>query len=778
MTTTKTLPVTGMHCASCAGIITRKLKKLDGVEEVAVNIGSEKAKVVYDSKKITLKQMNAEIGKLGYLLQDHEHEAEPVNQDAHTMPDGTVMSGMDHSQHLGIGQTASQKLEELEKQRHLVEFTLPISLLMFVFSLWDIFRALFSGFPELPIPMSILNPLLFFITTVVFMVAGKIFILGVIRFIRYRAANMDTLVGIGTLSAYLYSAFVTWFPALAMKLGFPLYTYFDVSIVIIGFILLGKYLEARSKLQTGEAIEKLLGLQSKTALVERDGKEVEIPIEELMVDEIFHVRSGDKFAVDGKIVEGASSVDESMITGESMPVDKKEGDVVIGGTVNKQGFLKVKATKIGKETMLMQIVKMVEDAQGSKAPIEAIADKVSSVFVPIVMVIAMLTFVAWVVAGLTGLLPLSAAISLGFISTVGVLVIACPCALGLATPTAIITATGRGASHGILIKDAQSLEMLHKISVVMFDKTGTLTKGQPQVTDVISFSHSSNEIVRIAAHLEKKSAHPLAVAIMNEAKKLNIAVGTIHDHRTIEGKGLEGELDNKKVQIGNAALFGKDIEDKELEHAFATLSTNGKTVMMVGQSGSVIGLIAVADVIKDESKPTVAALHKLGIKVAMVTGDHKNVATTIARQLGIDLVYAQVLPGEKADKVIELQQKGQRVVFVGDGINDAPALAQADVGIAMGSGTDVAIEAADVTLLAGNLEKLVSAIRLSRITFAVIKQNLVWAFGYNIVGIPVAAGILYPFFGITLSPVFAGAAMALSSVSVVLNSLRLKRAHI
>ncbi|MEP7166732.1 MAG: heavy metal translocating P-type ATPase [Candidatus Woesebacteria bacterium] len=765
MTKTEILPVSGMHCASCANIITRKIKKLSGIKNIQINIGTEKATVTYDPHHVSVVQMNEEIGKLGYSL---DQEISEIGKSKHVMPDGSVMSGMDHSEHMGIGQSKEKKLQELAHQKRLIQFVLPISLLMFAITFWDIARSLSPLVPENPIPMPIFNLILLVITIpILFGPSGRIFIQGVIRFIKYRVANMDTLVGIGTLSAFFYSAFVTLFPSLAMSLSIPVHTYFDVAIVIIGFILFGKYLETKSKLQTGEAIEKLLGLQAKTAAVIRDGQEIQVPIDQVLVGDVFVVRPGDKVAVDGIIVKGSSTVDESMLTGESIPVEKNIDDEVIGSTINKQGLLHVKATKIGADTVLSQIIAMVERAQGSKAPIEDLADNVSAVFVPIVLLIALAVLIIWMIAG---------NFSMALVSAIGVLVIACPCALGLATPTAIIVATGKGASRGILIKDAGSLEILQKVNTIVFDKTGTLTKGEPRVTDVIPAQGvSEQQILTIASSLEHNSTHPLGQAIILHAQEKSIKTNEVSNFENVEGKGIVGSITGQRSMIGNEKMLQDNYIEIGLHDDFDTLSKSGKTVMYVAQNKDLLGLIAIADVVKPESKQVIQKLHALNIKVAMLTGDHQDVADAIAKQLEIDIVFAQVLPGEKAEKVKQLQQQGRIVAMVGDGINDAPALAVADVGIAMGTGTDVAIEAADITLLKGNLEKLLSAILLSRSTFTIIKQNLFWAFGYNVIGIPVAAGLLYPLFGITLSPVFAGAAMALSSVSVVTNSLRLKR---
>ncbi|HSW89354.1 MAG TPA: heavy metal translocating P-type ATPase [Patescibacteria group bacterium] len=743
MKTKQTFDVLGMHCASCASIITRTLKKLPGVHEISVNVGTEKAHVAYDEKKISVAGMNEHIGKLGYELQD-----------THVMPDGTVMTSSMHAEHLGLNQSKAKKLEELKKQKHIVEFTLPISLLMFALTIWDILMAIVPGIPENPIPVQTMNYILFALTIpILFGPSGKIFIQGVVRFIRYHVANMDTLVGIGTLAAFGYSTFVTLFPTLAKSLNFPPHTYFDVSIVIVGFILFGKYLEARSKLKTGEAIEKLLELQVKTAIILRDGKETEVSIDQVTVGDVFIVKPGGKIAADGKVVKGASSIDESMITGESIPVEKNVGDRVIGGTINVAGLLHVKAVKIGSNTVLSHIIKMVENAQGSKAPIEALADRISEIFVPVILVIALLVFAVWILAGNP---------SMAIISAIGILVIACPCALGLATPTAIIVGVGKGASNGILIKDAASLETLHKVTAIIFDKTGTLTQGKPKVLDSYYFDENKEKINSITFSVEKASHHPLAGAITQYLAGANeLEVDQFID---IPGRGVKAKIGGKEILIGTRIYLEQEGVDLNVQNATAYVAVGGKHVAS----------FAIADEVKPEAKEIVHKLHQKKIHVAMITGDHGDVANAIARELGIDTVFAQVIPEDKASKVQELQAKGYVVAMVGDGINDAPALATADVGIAMGTGTDVAIETASITLLHGNLNKLLQAVVLSKQTFTVIKQNLFWAFAYNVIGIPIAAGLLYPLFGITLSPVFAGAAMAMSSVSVVTNSLRLK----
>jgi Cu2+-exporting ATPase/Cu+-exporting ATPase len=546
-----------------------------------------------------------------------------------------------------------------------------------------------------------------------------------------------------------------------------------VTIVVITFIALGKYLEARSKIKTGDAIEKLLNLQAKTALVIRDGDEIEISVNEVKHGDLIIVKPGAKIPVDGIIMEGSSFIDESMVTGEPMPVQKKNGDSVVSGTINTSGSFTFKATKIGSETLLAQIIKMVEDAQGSKAPIQALADKISAIFVPIVLVIAFLTLGAWLIIG-SQYLGFSQALSFGLVSFVGILVIACPCALGLATPTAIIVGVGKGAKEGILIKDAATLEKLHKVNTVVVDKTGTITKGKPTLVDIQNLSDlKDEELVSILASLEKKSEHPIAHAIVNYAQNKNISISDVSDFEGIQGKGLKGKVEGTEYFVGNAKLIS-DLKISFDASKLNEFTSQGKTPVILATKEKVLGFVMVADEIKAESVEAINDLHALGIKVVMLTGDDEKAAKYIGSLVGIDDVVAHVLPQDKLEKIKELQSQGRVVAMAGDGVNDAPALAQADVGIAMGTGTDVAIESAGITLLGGDISKLVKAIKLSKITMRGIKQNLFWAFIYNIVGIPLAAGALYPIFGWLLNPVFAGFAMAMSSVSVVSNSLRIK----
>ncbi|MDP1760288.1 MAG: copper-translocating P-type ATPase, partial [Candidatus Woesebacteria bacterium] len=569
---------------------------------------------------------------------------------------------------------------------------------------------------------------------------------------------------------FLYSFLVSAFEETLLK-NFPnmINTYFDVTIIVIAFIALGKYLEVKSKIKTGDAIEKLLNLQAKTALVIRNGEEIEISVNEVAHGDIVIIKPGARIPVDGIVIEGDSYIDESMISGEPMPIHKKINDVVSAGTINTSGTLNFKATKIGSETLLSHIIKMVEEAQGSKAPIQALADKISGIFVPIVLVISFLSLGLWLLLG-SGPLGIVKAFSFGLVSFVSVLVIACPCALGLATPTAIIVGVGKGAKEGILIKDAATLEKLHKVDVIVLDKTGTITKGKPELIDI---ENLDTEQISILASLENKSEHPIAHAILNYAKVKNISIKEVSNFESIKGKGLKGVINNVEYFVGSVGLINDlkiSFDTKQLEK----FTSEGKTPVVLMTKEQVLGFVMVADAIKIEAIEAIKNLHKLGIKIVMLTGDNKQTAEHIAKQVGIDEVLAQVMPEEKLNKIKELQLEGKIVAMAGDGVNDAPALAQADVGIAMGTGTDVAIESAGITLLHGDISKLVKAIKLSKITMRGIKQNLFWAFFYNVVGIPLAAGLFFPLFGWLLNPVFAGMAMALSSVSVVSNSLRIK----
>lgn len=682
-----TYRIKGMHCASCANIIEKSLSKAPGVSSVSVNYGTEKARLEFDATQTDVSKLSKHIEPLGYSIAD-EHEHIEVSKE--------------------------DKLRELKSLRNKSYVSLVLAAVA-------IGALVAERMFEYMIPAEVL----LIIAAFMLFVIGLPYLKGVLRFLRYGKANMDTLIGLGTLAAFVYSVLVE-----------PVY--YDVTIVVIAFITLGKYLEARSKEKTGDAIEKLLNLQAKNALVIRNGEEVEIPVSEVGHGEIIVVKPGTRIPVDGVVTEGSSYVDESMVTGEPMPVNKKEGDTVVAGTINTSGSFFFKATKIGSETLLSNIIRMVEEAQGSKAPIQALADKISSIFVPVVLVIAFVSLLLWVIFG---------TFPMGLTSFVAVLVIACPCALGLATPTAIIVGVGKGAREGILVKDAATLEKLYKVEAIVVDKTGTLTIGKPTVTFA-----TSDETIALAASLDINSEHPIAVAIVSEARKRGLEIKKVSDYKRIPGVGGEAILEGDKVSVGH----------------------KGGEFILVERSGQEIGRIKVADEIRPASKSAVEELKRMGVKVVMITGDSKDVAESVSKELGIDEYFARVMPHDKYEKVKELQNRGLKVAMVGDGINDAPALAQADVGIAMATGTDVAIESAGITLLHGDISKLVKAVHLSKITMRGIKQNLFWAFFYNVIGIPLAAGLFYPLFGWLLNPIFAGIAMAFSSVSVVGNSLRLK----
>ena len=770
MATSKTYTVQGMHCASCAGIIEKTFKKVEGVSSAEVNYGTEKVKVAFDELKTNALELSKKIEPLGYSLAlDQENSHAHGKQSAEEMG----MSADEHAAHLGLTQSKKEKLSEVVAMRTKVISALPLAVFAALVMGWDILAQYGVVAPMTSTVKEFVHHLLPIFATYILFVVGKPYLMGLYRFLRYGKANMDTLIGIGTTTAFLYSFAVTAFEEVLKPFVNVEYQYYDVTIVVITFIALGKYLEAQSKIKTGDAIEKLLNLQAKTALVFREGKEVEISVNDVKQGDFIIVKPGAKIPVDGVITEGNSFIDESMVTGEPMPAQKESGDSVVSGTINTSGSFIFKATKVGSETLLAQIIKMVEDAQGSKAPIQALADKISSVFVPVVLVIAFLTLGTWLIIG-SQYLGFSQALSFGLVSFVGILVIACPCALGLATPTAIIVGVGKGAKEGVLIKDAATLEKLHKVNTVVVDKTGTITKGKPTLVDIQNLSSLHNdELISILASLEKKSEHPIAHAIVNYAQERNISVFDVSNFEGIQGKGLKGLIHGIEYFVGNAKL----VNDLNVSFDVAKLNeftSQGKTPVILATKEKVIGFVMVSDEIKTESIAAVKNLHELGIKVVMLTGDDEKAAKYIASLVGIDDVVAHVLPQDKLAKIKELQAEGRIVAMAGDGVNDAPALAQADVGIAMGTGTDVAIESAGITLLGGDISKLVKAIKLSKITMRGIKQNLFWAFIYNIVGIPLAAGALYPVFGWMLNPVFAGFAMAMSSVSVVSNSLRIK----
>lgn len=739
--------IRGMHCASCGAIIETTLKKIDGVRSAEANYGTESVKIDFDGTKTNPASLSAQIEPLGYSL---------------IIPTAGE-----------VALPKAEKLAELADMKGKVISVIPLTLFSIFVMGWEILTQ-FDIAPATPyFWKEFFHHLLPLMATYTLFVVGKPYLLGFYRFLRYGKANMDTLIGIGTSVAYLYSFIIAAFEDSLKPFINVEHSYYDVTIVVIAFITLGKYLEARSKLKTGDAIEKLLNLQAKTALVMRDGKEVEISVSEVVHGDLIIVKPAGKIPVDGVLTEGSSYVDESMISGEPVPVEKIVGSNVVAGTVNTSGSFIFKATKVGSETLLAGIVRMVEEAQGSRAPIQALADTISSVFVPIVLALSFISLGAWLTIG-TQYLGFSQALSYGLVSFVGILVIACPCALGLATPTAIIVGVGKGAREGILIKDAATLEKLHAVTTVVVDKTGTITKGKPELVSIQNFSRQKDDkLISILASLENKSEHPIAHAIVSYADIKNIPLLAVSGFNALQGMGLRGTVNDTEYYAGNEMLmrelnlaFNADLIQKE--------AVEGKTPVILATTEKVLGVVMVADAIKPEAVAAVARLHELGIKVVMLTGDNENTARYIAAQVGIDEVVAEALPETKLGVIKKLQAEGKIVAMVGDGVNDAPALAQADVGIAMATGTDVAIESAGITLLHGDISKVVKAISLSKITMRGIKQNLFWAFVYNVVGIPLAGGLFYPLFGWMLSPVFAGLAMAFSSVSVVGNSLRIK----
>lgn len=726
-TVKKTFGVKGIHCASCVRVLERALKKVDGVTEANVNLATNKATVLYSDTTSESSLANA-VKNAGYELK--------------------IENGHDHG--------AMMAMDEETKLKENVIVSLFLVAISAVIMIWELFFPLSSTLKEF------FHHLMPIVATYMMFVVGRPYLAGIWRFIKTKRADMDALVGIGTLIAYLYSFAITAFEVSLKPYLNTDYTYYEVTVVVIGLITLGRYLENRAKSHTSDAIKKLIGLQAKTARIIKDGKEIDVLIDQVKVGDLVRVRPGEKIPVDGIITEGESSIDESMVTGESIPVDKTVNSQVIGATINKTGSFIMKASKVGADTMLSQIIKLVEEAQGSKAPIQRLADVVSSYFVPAVLVIAIATFVGWVL--LTG------DVARSLFSMITVLIIACPCAMGLATPTAIMVGTGKGAEHGILIKDAGGLEIANKINTVIFDKTGTLTKGKPEVTDIVSMNAlKENEILQLAASIEKGSEHSLAEAIVKAAESKKLALTRVEGFKAIAGLGVEGYANKQQVFFGNRQLMDREkVFYKEVGGQISKLENVGKTVMMLVLDGKLAGLIAVADTIKDTAKDGVDALQKMGIEVVMITGDNERTANAIAKKLGIKRVLAEVLPDQKEAEVRKIQSEGKKVAMVGDGINDAPALAAADIGIAMGTGTDVAIEAADITLINKNLSAVASTIELSKKTMRTIKMNLVWAFGYNVVLIPLAmVGMI--------NPILAGAAMALSSISVVSNSLLLKR---
>jgi len=733
-----TISVGGMTCAACVNRVEKTLGALPGVAKANVNIATERATVTFDGDRVDRGDFRKVIEDLGYEVRGFEGES-PVDREA---------------------QARRQEIHRL-KQKSL--FSAIMTGIIMLGSMPD-------WFPWVPRLLQE-SRVLFILATPVQFWAGWQFYRGFWAATKHRTSDMNTLIALGTTAAYAYSTVIAFFPGTFHAAGHHLGVYFDTSAMIIALILLGKFLEAVAKGHTSEAIKRLMGLRPKTARVVREGREADVPVEEVRHGDLVIVRPGEKISVDGIVREGHSAVDESMLTGESLPVEKNPGSEVMGATLNKTGSFVFEATKVGRETALAQIIRLVEEAQGSKAPIQRLADKVAGIFVPVVIVIAAATFTIWFFFGPKPTFPLA------LLNFVAVLIIACPCAMGLATPTAIMVGTGRGAENGILIKSGESLELIHRISAIVFDKTGTLTQGKPVVTDIVAHNDFRNDqILRWSASIEKSSEHPLGEAIVNAAKEKGIPFVPLENFEAFPGHGVRAKIEGKDFLLGNLRWIEENgIALNGLRQEAERLAGQGKTPMILSREGMAAGVLAVADTLKPHSQETVKALHRMGLEVLMITGDNEATARAIASKIGIDRVLAEVLPWQKSEQVKKLQNEGKVVAMVGDGINDAPALAQADIGIAIGTGTDVAMESADITLITGDLRAVITAIQLSRRTIRTIKQNLFWAFFYNVLGIPVAAGILYPFWGILLNPMFASAAMAFSSVSVVTNSLRLRR---
>jgi Cu+-exporting ATPase len=752
------LPLLGMHCASCAGRIEKALGGASGVITANVNFATSRATLQYDPKVTGVEQLSQVVRDLGY--------------DVIAAGQGEQSAGMEDQQVAEV--TVREAEYRQQKVRFLVALalTIPVAVLAMAGHLVPALEDVMDFPGRVWLELVLTTPVLFW--------AGRGFYTGAWAAARHRSADMNTLVSLGTLSAYLYSVVATVAPGwlsvgtgtdqgagahgIAMSGG----VYYESAAIIVTLILMGRLLEARARSKTSGAIRALIGLQPKTARVERDGVEQDIPVAELQLGDLVLVRPGEKVPVDGEVIEGASSVDESMLTGEPLPVRKKTGDTVIGATLNKTGSFRLRATRIGKDTVLQQIVRLVQEAQGSKAPIQRLADTIAGYFVPVVICIAIGTFVLWF-----DLAPPETRTTMALLTFVSVLIIACPCALGLATPTAIMVGTGRGAQSGILIKGGEALETAHKLTTIVLDKTGTITRGVPSVTDIVAHGVDEATLLRLAAAAEAGSEHPLGESIVRSAEERGVTRVSASGFNAIPGYGIEATVEERSVLIGTARLLhdrGMEVDEK----ASHQLAEEGKTPIFIAIDGAFAGVIAISDPIKEGSRGAIERLHALGLEVVMLTGDNKRTAEAIARQVGVDRVLAEILPEGKNEEIKKLQAQGKLVAMVGDGINDAPALAQANVGIAMGSGTDVAMEAADITLVRGDLNGVVSSIALSRATIANIKQNLFFAFIYNILGIPIAAGVLYPMTGWLLSPIIASLAMALSSVSVVSNALRLR----
>jgi Cu+-exporting ATPase len=739
-----------MSCASCANNIEEAIRSVPGVSDCNVNFGVEQATIQYDPKRTNLETIQAAIDAAGYSsypLQEQEMITgeDDVEKNAREAELRTL------TRKIVVGAILST-LILLGSISAMTGLKLP----------W--IRTLWLDNPW--VQLALATPVLFWCGADFFKNAWKAF--------KRHTATMDTLVAIGTGAAYFYSLFATVFPGFFTSAGLMPDVYYEAAAVITTLILLGRLFENRAKGQTSEAIRKLIGLQARNAKVIRDGQEVDVPIQEVQIGDVILVRPGEKIPVDGEVIEGASNVDEAMVTGESLPVKKQPGDEVIGATINKTGSFKFRATRVGKDTFLSQIVKMVQQAQGSKAPIQRLADQVTGWFVPVVIAIAIAAFVIWfnVMGNLT----------LALITTVGVLIIACPCALGLATPTSVMVGTGKGAENGILIKGAESLELAHRIQTIVLDKTGTLTQGKPTVTDFVTVNGTANsnelKLLQLAASVERNSEHPLAEAVVRYAQSQQVELTEAKKFEAIAGSGVQGIVSDHLVQIGTQRWMEElNIDSRTLQEGKASLEASGKTAILIAVDGQIQGLMGIADALKPSSVAVVRTLQKLGLEVVMLTGDNRKTAEAIAGEVGITRVFAEVRPDQKASQIQALQAEGKIVAMVGDGINDAPALAQANVGIAIGTGTDVAIAASDITLISGDLQGIVTAIQLSSATMQNIRQNLFFAFIYNVAGIPIAAGVLFPIFGWLLNPIIAGGAMAFSSVSVVTNALRLRNFH-
>jgi Cu+-exporting ATPase len=736
------IKISGMHCATCVQTIEKALNAKEGVYKASVNLALETATVEFNPQQISLAGIKKTIRDIGYDVIETKEGVEDTEK--------------------------KEREKNIQNLKYKLIFSAAVNIPVVILSYWSFLP---FNFPiENYIPF-----ILFFLATPVHFLVGHSFFLGAYKALRNKNPNMDVLVTLGTSSAYFYSVFVTFTGTGQL--------YYTTAVSLMTFLILGKLMEAIAKGRTSAAIRKLMGLRAKTARVVRDGNEMEIPVEEVQVGDVVVVRPGEKISVDGVVISGYSGVDEKVITGESIPVEKKEGDEVVGATINKTGVLKFKATKVGADTVLAQIIRLVEDALGSKAPIQRLADVVSSYFVPAVLITATAAFLVWYLVGLGFIFALTVFIA--------VLIIACPCAMGLATPTAIMVGVGKGAENGILIKSGEALETAHKLQAIVFDKTGTLTKGEPEVTDIVPVAAptgnpsptkqktkelSEDTLLQYAAIAEKNSEHPLGEAIVKRAMERGVKVVDPEFFNAIPGHGVEVKYDGREILLGNRKLMKqKKIYIEHVEETMKALEQDGKTAMLVAVDGKAAGIIAVADTLKEYSAVAVKTLQKMGLEVVMITGDNQRTAKAITRQVGVNRVLAEVLPKDKAKEVKQLQEEGKVVAMVGDGINDAPALAQADIGVALGSGTDVAIETGDIVLVKDDLRDVVTSIQLSRATMTKIKQGLFWAFAYNTALIPIAAGILYPFFAILLNPIFAAAAMATSSVSVVTNASLLKR---